>query len=79
MKSVLQVLSADERHRIHAETLDILETTGVRIETDLGRQTLKDAGAIVDIMLKDITTINGDKNRLIEWTRIAREVTGSYE
>jgi len=48
MKSVLQVLSADERHRVHAETLDILETTGVRIETDLGRQTLKDAGAIVD-------------------------------
>jgi len=48
MKSVLQVLSADERHRVHAETLDILETTGVRIETDLGRQILKDAGAIVD-------------------------------
>jgi trimethylamine--corrinoid protein Co-methyltransferase len=48
MKSVLQVLSADERHRVHAETLDILETTGVRVETDLGRQILKDAGARID-------------------------------
>ncbi len=48
MKSLLQVLSADERHRIHAETLDILETTGVRVETDLGRQILKDTGALVD-------------------------------
>jgi trimethylamine--corrinoid protein Co-methyltransferase len=48
MKSFLQVLSGDERHRVHAESLDILETTGVRVETDLGRQILKDAGARVD-------------------------------
>jgi trimethylamine--corrinoid protein Co-methyltransferase len=48
MKSFLQVLSEDERHRVHEESLDILETTGVRIETDLGRQILKDAGALVD-------------------------------
>ena len=48
MKSFFQVLSADERHRIHEESLDILETTGVRIETDLGRQILKDAGALID-------------------------------
>ncbi len=48
MKSLFQVLSADERHRVHEETLDILETTGVRIETDLGRQILKNTGALVD-------------------------------
>jgi trimethylamine--corrinoid protein Co-methyltransferase len=48
MKSFFQVLSEDERHRVHEATLDILETTGVRIETDLGRQILKDVGAVVD-------------------------------
>lgn len=48
MKSIFQVLSEDERHRVHEETLDILETTGVQFETDLGRQILKDVGALVD-------------------------------
>ena len=48
MKTLLEVLSRDERHRIHEASLDILETTGVRMETDLGRQILKDAGALVD-------------------------------
>jgi len=48
MKSFFQVLSEDERHRVHEESLDILKTTGVRIETDIGRQILKDAGALID-------------------------------
>jgi len=33
---------------VHAETLNILEKTGVRMETPLGRQILQDAGARVD-------------------------------
>lgn len=48
MKTIIQVLSEDERHRVHQASLDILEETGVRIETALGRQILKDAGASVD-------------------------------
>jgi trimethylamine---corrinoid protein Co-methyltransferase len=48
MKSFFQVLSENERHRVHESTLDILETTGVRFETDLGRQIMKEAGALVD-------------------------------
>ncbi len=33
---------------MHEESLDILQQTGVRVETPLGRQSLKDAGALVD-------------------------------
>jgi len=48
MKTTLQVLSENERHRIHEESLRILEKTGVRVETDQGRQMLKEVGALVD-------------------------------
>jgi trimethylamine---corrinoid protein Co-methyltransferase len=48
MKTILQVLSEDERHRVHEASLDILESTGVRVETALGRQILKNNGAQVD-------------------------------
>ena len=48
MKTSVQVLSQDERHRVHEESLNILEKTGVRIETPLGRRILRDAGAQVD-------------------------------
>lgn len=54
MKSIIQVLSKEERHRVHDETLDILESTGVRMETDLGRQVLKDAGARIDDNTKTV-------------------------
>jgi trimethylamine--corrinoid protein Co-methyltransferase len=48
VKTRLQVLSQDERARVHEESLDILRHTGVRVETPLGRQALKAAGALVD-------------------------------
>ena len=48
MKARLEVLSREERARVHEESLDILQHTGVRVGTPLGRQTLKNAGAVVD-------------------------------
>jgi trimethylamine--corrinoid protein Co-methyltransferase len=48
MKALLQVLSAEERARVHEESLQILDHTGVRVDTPVGRQILKDAGARVD-------------------------------
>jgi len=52
MKTVFQVLSEDERARIHEASLDILKNTGVRVETDQGRRLLKKAGAMVDETFK---------------------------
>ena len=48
MKTILQVLSEDERNRIHEETLKILSGTGVRVDTARGRKYLQNAGASVD-------------------------------
>jgi len=48
MKTILQVLSEEEKHQIHARTLEILSETGVRVDTPIGRQLLGDAGAQVD-------------------------------
>ena len=48
MRTLLQVLSEDERVQVHERTLNILAKTGVRVETAWGRQILKDAGAEVD-------------------------------
>ena len=48
MKTQLRVLSEEERSRVHEESLDILQHAGVRVQTPLGRQILKDAGALVD-------------------------------
>lgn len=48
MKTLIQVLSEDERARIHEASLDILENTAVRVETTRGRRILKEAGALVD-------------------------------
>ena len=48
MKTQFQVLSAEECHRVHDETLKILEQTGVRVETQKGREILKQAGAGVN-------------------------------
>ena len=48
MKTLYRVLSDEERHRVHEESLNILENTGVRVETPIGRKILLDAGAEVD-------------------------------
>jgi trimethylamine--corrinoid protein Co-methyltransferase len=48
MKTIVQVLSKDERDQVHERTLHILAKTGVRVDTALGRQYLKRAGAEVD-------------------------------
>jgi trimethylamine--corrinoid protein Co-methyltransferase len=48
MKTKLQVLSEDERHQVHEHSLRILADTGVRVDTERGRQFLGDAGAEVD-------------------------------
>jgi trimethylamine--corrinoid protein Co-methyltransferase len=48
MRTVLQVLSADEQAQVHERSLRILENTGVRVDTERGRQILRQAGARVD-------------------------------
>lgn len=48
MKTLLRVLSEEERAQIHERTLGILADTGMRVETAQGRQILKEAGAEVD-------------------------------
>jgi trimethylamine--corrinoid protein Co-methyltransferase len=48
MKTVLQVLSQEEKHQVHARTLKILANTGVRVDTALGRKLLGGAGAQVN-------------------------------
>ena len=48
MRTLLQVLSEDERTQVHERTLSILANTGLRVDTAWGRQILKDAGAEVD-------------------------------
>ncbi len=62
MKTILQVLSEEERGRIHEASLDILEHTGVRVETEQGRRILMDAGAIVN----ETTEIVRFPRRLVE-------------
>ena len=48
MQTRLQVLSEDEKSKVHDRTLEILARTGVRVDTARGRQILKEAGAQVD-------------------------------
>jgi trimethylamine--corrinoid protein Co-methyltransferase len=48
MKAMFKVLSDEECHRVHEESLRILKSTGVRVETPLGRNILRSAGANVD-------------------------------
>ncbi len=62
MKTFIQVLSEEERARIHEASLDILENTGVRVETEQGRRILAEAGARVD----DTNNIVLFPQRLIE-------------
>lgn len=58
MKVSYRVLSDDECHRVHEESLNILESTGVRVETSIGRNILRSAGAIVD-----------DTNKLVKFPK----------
>lgn len=48
METLLRVLSEQEKDQIHERSLNLLANTGVRVDTALGRQYLKDAGAEVD-------------------------------
>ena len=48
MRTMLQVLSTEERAQVHAHSLDILARVGVRVETAWGRDILAQAGAQVD-------------------------------
>ncbi len=48
MNTQLQVLSENEKEKIHAASLKILSNTGVRVDTAKGRSILKSAGADVD-------------------------------
>jgi trimethylamine--corrinoid protein Co-methyltransferase len=48
MRTVLQVLSEEEKHQVHSRTLEILANTGIRVDTAQGRQLLKEAGAHAD-------------------------------
>jgi trimethylamine--corrinoid protein Co-methyltransferase len=48
LETYLRVLSEDEKIQIHERTLKILADTGVKVDTELGRQYLKEAGADVN-------------------------------
>jgi trimethylamine--corrinoid protein Co-methyltransferase len=48
LETYLRILSEDEKAGVHERTLKILTETGVRVETDKGRQILKGAGADID-------------------------------
>jgi trimethylamine--corrinoid protein Co-methyltransferase len=48
VRTLLQVLSEDERAKVHERTLGVLAHTGVRVDTVQGRRFLEDAGADVD-------------------------------
>lgn len=48
MLTHLRVLSDAERDQIHERTVHLLETVGMRIDTEQGRRLLREAGAAVD-------------------------------
>jgi len=48
METYMSVLSGLDREMVHEKTVKILKETGVRVETDLGREYLRKAGAEVD-------------------------------
>ncbi len=48
METYFKVLSGLERDKVHEKTIKILAETGIRVETELGRAYLKEAGAAVD-------------------------------
>jgi len=48
VRTLLQVLSEDQRAQVHERSLSVLSRTGVRVDTAKGRAILEDAGAEVD-------------------------------
>ncbi len=48
MRTLLEVLSQEERAQVHQRSLDLLASVGVRVETAWGRNILAEAGAQVD-------------------------------
>jgi len=48
LETILQILSEEEKAQVHERTLKILAETGVQVNSDMGRQYLKDAGGHVD-------------------------------
>lgn len=48
MRTFVQVLSENEKSQVHERSLEILANTGVRVDTEFGRQLLRDAGARVN-------------------------------
>jgi trimethylamine--corrinoid protein Co-methyltransferase len=48
VETYLRVLSDEDRNQVHESTLKILAKTGVKVETEIGRQYLKKAGAEVN-------------------------------
>ncbi len=48
MRTLLQVLSDDQRAQVHEQSLSVLSRTGVRVDTARGRAILEEAGADVD-------------------------------
>jgi trimethylamine--corrinoid protein Co-methyltransferase len=48
VETILRVLSEDEKTQIHERTLKILSETGVQVNTEKGREYLRDAGAEAD-------------------------------
>jgi trimethylamine--corrinoid protein Co-methyltransferase len=48
MKTQLSVLSEQEKKQVHEASLEILETVGVRVESDLARRYFAEAGAEVN-------------------------------
>ncbi len=48
MEAFLQVLSNEERNKVHERTLKVLANTGIRVDTERGRQILRQAGAEVN-------------------------------
>lgn len=52
MKTFLQVLSEEERSQVHERSLQILSKTGVRVDSEIGRKILRNAGAEVNEISK---------------------------
>jgi trimethylamine--corrinoid protein Co-methyltransferase len=48
VRTLLQVLSEDQRAQVHERSLSVLSRTGLRVDTARGRAILEDAGAKVD-------------------------------
>ena len=64
MRTTFEVLSHEERAQIHERTLHILATIGMRVDTSLGRDILRDAGAVVDDSTRIVRFPENCKRRL---------------